>query len=151
VITRGLQHVGIPVRDMERSLAFYRDLFGVEPEFVADSRGPDVERLLGVPGADLAFAFIRLGDSILELLEYREPRGRDYDRRNCDVGAVHVCFEVEDVDEVHRELIEKGIPVSGPPLRMDSGPLAGYMALYFKDPDGVQLEAMSLPRAPASG
>jgi catechol 2,3-dioxygenase-like lactoylglutathione lyase family enzyme len=142
---RGFQHVGVPVRSIERSLAFYRDVFGIEPEFVADSRGPATERLVGLPGADIVLAFLRVGGSILELLEYRTPHGRDYDRRNCDVGAVHIAFEVDDIDAFHALLLRHGVEVSGAPVPSDSGPLAGYRVFYFKDPDGVQFEAVELP------
>lgn len=127
---------------MERSLSFYRDLFGIEPEFVADSSGPDVARLVEVEGADMSFAFLRIGNSVLELLEYRNTRGADNDRRNCDVGAVHIAFEVSDIDEVYELLLRNEVHVSGPPLRITEGPLAGWATIYFRDPDGVQLEAM---------
>src|SRR5436309_2855565 len=100
---RGIQHVGIPVANIERSLEFYRDVFGVEADFVAEGRGPELSAAVGVADTDLAFAFLRIGDDVLELLEYRNPRGRVYDRRSCDVGAVHIAFEVADIDEAYAE------------------------------------------------
>jgi catechol 2,3-dioxygenase-like lactoylglutathione lyase family enzyme len=148
ILAKGFQHVGVPVRNMERSLSFYRDLFGIEPTFVADSNGPDVEQLVGVPGADILFAFLPIGNAVLELLEYRNPRGRDHDRRNCDIGAVHICFDVDDIEAVYELLLQRNVDVSGPPMPIESGPLAGYSSLYFKDPDGVQLEAMHFRPGP---
>jgi catechol 2,3-dioxygenase-like lactoylglutathione lyase family enzyme len=136
----GIQHVGIPVASMERSLQFYRDVFGLEADFVAEGSGEELSQAVGVDDAVLAFAFIRIGDDILELLEYSNPRGRPHDRRNCDVGAVHIAFEVPDIDGAYEELQDKGIEFNAPPIKIDEGPLAGCAFAYFNDPDGVQLE-----------
>lgn len=136
----GLQHVGIPVSDMKRSLAFYKDVFGVEPEFVAEGSGEELSKALGVPHAVLSFAFLHIGSAILELLEYKTPQGRPYDRLNSDVGATHVAFQVSDIDRAYDDLIHQGIAFNAPPFRIDEGPLAGCAFAYFTDPDGVQLE-----------
>lgn len=136
----GVQHIGIPVSSLERSLRFYRDVFGVIPEFVAEGSGEALSTALGVPDAVLSFAFLRIGSAIIELLEYRNPRGEPFDRRNCDVGATHVAFEVTDIDVAYEELIGKGVAFNAPPFRIDSGPLNGCAFAYFADPDGVQLE-----------
>jgi catechol 2,3-dioxygenase-like lactoylglutathione lyase family enzyme len=141
----GVQHVGVPVRSLEHSLAFYRDAFGIEPRFIATSSGAGTSRLVGVPDAEMDFAFLDLGNTVLELLEYTNPQGQDYDRRNCDVGATHVAFEVADVEAAYQELSAKGIEFSGPPLHIEEGPLAGCVTAYFKDPDGIQLEIFQLP------
>jgi catechol 2,3-dioxygenase-like lactoylglutathione lyase family enzyme len=135
-----VQHVGITVRDMERSLAFYRVVLGVEPDLVAEGSGEELSQAVGVSGAELSFAFLRVGDSILELLEYRAPEGRDFELRNCDVGATHVAFEVDDIDAARSRLEEAGVRFSSPPVRIEEGPLAGCAFVYFRDPDGVQLE-----------
>lgn len=135
-----MHHVGIPVNDLGRSLGFYKDILGIEPEFVGEGSGPELSQALGVPDAHLSFAFILLGNTVLELLEYHAPRGRDHDRMNCDVGAIHVAFEVANIQEAYEQLREKGIVFNAPPLKIEEGPLAGCAFAYFKDPDGVQLE-----------
>jgi len=141
----GIQHVGVPVRSLEQSLKFYRDAFGVEPEFIAKASGPGTSRLVGVPDVEMSFAFLDLGNTVLELLEYESPRGQDYDRRNCDVGATHIALAVADVEAAYEELRGKGIEFSGPPLHIDEGPLAGCITAYFRDPDGIQLEIFQVP------
>src|SRR6185437_5897159 len=143
----GVQHIGIPVSNLQRSLAFYKDVFGVEPEFVAEGSGEELSVALGVPDSVLSFAFLRIGPDIVELLEYENPRGKPYDRRNCDVGATHLAFRVEDVDAAYERLIGQGIEFNAPPFRIDEGPLAGCAFAYFTDPDGVQLEIFQEARA----
>lgn len=136
---KGLHHVGIPVRDIERSLQWYRDVLGLEAEFEARAEGPDVSRNVQLENAKLRFAFIPVGNSILELLEYESPVGDDFGLRNCDVGAVHVCFEVDDIDSLYAELTARGVQFSVEPQRQ-SGPIEGQRCCYFRDPDGIQLE-----------
>jgi catechol 2,3-dioxygenase-like lactoylglutathione lyase family enzyme len=140
-----LHHVGVPVRSLKQSLKFYQDAFGIEPKFIAKSSGPGTSRLVGIPEVEMSYAFLDLGNTVLELLEYQHPRGQDYDRRNCDVGATHIAFEVADVEAAYEELTGKGIEFSGPPLHIDDGPLAGSVTAYFRDPDGIQLEIFQLP------
>ena len=140
ITAKQVQHVGISVKDIDRSLAFYKDVFGVEPEFVTEGSGADVSTAVGVADAVLTFAFLRIGPTILELLEYKAPRGRPYGLENCDVGAVHVAFEVPDIQSAYDQLVAQGIEFNAPPLRISEGPLAGCAFAYFSDPDGVQLE-----------
>ena len=56
-------------------------------------------------------------------------------------GLHHFCFRVEDcsaVDEVARRFTDLGIDYSAPQLYPAYAP--DYYALFFRDPDGVQLE-----------
>jgi catechol 2,3-dioxygenase-like lactoylglutathione lyase family enzyme len=140
----GLHHIGIPVRDLERSLQWYGELFGLGPDFVQVAEGPDVSQIVQLDDVRLRFAFIRLPNVMLELLEYERPAGADFDRRNCDIGAVHVCFEVADIERVHRLLTDWGIAFSTAPIRQ-SGAIEGHTICYFRDPDGIQLELWQRP------
>lgn len=62
------------------------------------------------------------------------------------VGLHHVCFrarEREDVDTLHRFLVEMGATIVHEP---GDGPWApGYYSLLFEDPDGVRLEINHVP------
>jgi catechol 2,3-dioxygenase-like lactoylglutathione lyase family enzyme len=146
---RGLHHIGIPVRDLDRSLAWYGELLGLEPDFVQLADDPATSRIVQLEDARLRFAFLPLGDTMIELLEYENPRGKDFDRRNCDVGAIHVCFEVDDIERVYRLLTEQGVAFSVEPTWLD-GAIEGHRCCYFRDPDGIQLEIWQKP-APVAG
>ncbi|HEX7289946.1 MAG TPA: VOC family protein [Conexibacter sp.] len=137
---RGLHHVGVTVRSIERSLAWYRDVFGLEPSFVALSEGPVLERTVGLENARLRYAMLELSGCRLELIEYLSPIGDDFTLRNCEVGATHVCFEVADIDAVYAELRAKGVEFSVEPSQVLGGVLEGDRYCYFRDPDGIQLE-----------
>ncbi|HET7399082.1 MAG TPA: VOC family protein [Intrasporangium sp.] len=135
-----LHHVGITVRDLETSLAWYERVFGVQPEFVAHGSGPDLSTAVGVPDAELRFAFLRFGSCVVELLCYDNEREETFDRSNADVGSAHVCIHVPDLRVAYEGLLAKGVECLAPPLAIDDGPLKGCSFVYFKDPDGVTLE-----------
>jgi catechol 2,3-dioxygenase-like lactoylglutathione lyase family enzyme len=141
----GVHHVGIPVRSIDRSLAWYRELFGLEPDFVEVSEGPATSQTVQLDDVRLRFAFMRLPNAIVELLEYERPVGADFDRRNCDVGAVHLCLEVDDIGRVYRLLADRGVPFSIGPTPQ-TGAIEGHSCCYFRDPDGIQLELWQRPR-----
>ena len=135
-----VHHVGITVRDLEESLQWYERIFDVKREFIAHGDGPDLSRAVGVPDANLDFAFLRFGSCVVELLCYANDRQDTFDRSNADVGSAHVCIEVPDLQQACDDLRAKGVEFLAPPLHIDDGPLAGGSFVYFKDPNGVTLE-----------
>jgi catechol 2,3-dioxygenase-like lactoylglutathione lyase family enzyme len=137
-----MHHVGITVRNLEESLQWYERMFGVEREFIAHGSGPELSVALGVPDANLSFAFLRLGSCVIELLEYDNERDESFNRSNADVGSVHVCIDVPDLQAAYKDLQAKGTEFLSTPQHIDDGPLAGCTWVYFKDPDGVTLELM---------
>ena len=135
-----MHHVGITVRDLEESLTWYEDIFGLKREFVAEGAGPELSVAVGVPEASLRFAFLRFGSCVVELLCYDNDGEKSYDRSNADVGSTHVCIDVPDIQASYDALRAKGVEFLAPPLHIDEGPLAGCAFTYFKDPNGVTLE-----------
>jgi catechol 2,3-dioxygenase-like lactoylglutathione lyase family enzyme len=140
-----MHHVGITVRDLEASLAWYERIFEVKPEFVAHGSGPELSKALGVPGANLRFAFLRFGSCVVELLCYDNDREETHTRSNADVGSAHVCIDVPDLQAAYRNLRGKGVEFLAPPLHIDDGPLEGCSFVYFKDPDGITIELFETP------
>jgi catechol 2,3-dioxygenase-like lactoylglutathione lyase family enzyme len=144
----GMHHTGLTVASLGRSLAFYKEMFGLEPEFIANGEGEELSRAVGVPGAKLTFAFLRVGSGTVELVEYGNERRTRYDSRNCDVGAPHLCFGVPDIQVAYQQLRDKGADFYSAPFAITDGPLAGCAFAYLRDPDGLTLEIFQA--APAS-
>ncbi|MEK6988476.1 MAG: VOC family protein [Candidatus Thermoplasmatota archaeon] len=121
-----LRYFGIQVRDMGRSVAFYRDLFGMEVlrrQRVAET------------GGEWAELKSRDSDHVLELNWY--PEGSTYFKgpyRNGD-ELDHVAFECEDVGRAYAELLAKGAGPGLPPFLEARTWLA-----YVVDPDGIWIE-----------
>jgi catechol 2,3-dioxygenase-like lactoylglutathione lyase family enzyme len=138
----GVHHTCITVSNLEQSIAFYRDLLGLELVMIEESErsGDDRSKALGVPRARVKLAILRAGDAQVELIEYVTAAGRPYDRCNNDAGAMHIAFQVEDIDAAYRRLLDHGVRFTAPPATIPAGPMAGWRWTYFFDPDGVSLE-----------
>ena len=143
-----VHHVGITVPDIERGIAFYTGVLGLEfndppsPVFEDAGLGP----VVGVPGANLRQANLKLGDVIVELLEYTAPAppyGDEPIRANAR-GAAHVCFQVEDVEAKKAELEAAGVEFLSDVNVVDEGVLAGWRWVYFRDPFGIVLELVEI-------
>ncbi len=137
-----LNHVGITVSNLERSIEFYTSLgFGQPPaDWVFTIEGEWLSQLVAEEGAVIRVAFLPMDDNVLELLEYRHPDGEKSNTRpNRDVGAMHVALNVDDVDAVYEKL--KGtVSFNSPPQTVAMGPWAGNKVAYLSDPDGTPVE-----------
>src|SRR5215470_9052871 len=95
-------HTGITVSNLERSLAFWRDVLGFEFSHTAHQKGEFAEEITGVEGAELKLAVLKTpGGHKIELLEYLAPADRERaSLRPCDVGFVHVALLVDNLERV---------------------------------------------------
>jgi catechol 2,3-dioxygenase-like lactoylglutathione lyase family enzyme len=123
----GLDHVNLHVRDIERSLRFYREVLGIAHHSVLDRDDR------GKP----SFVEMRAGEQLVYLMarpDYTPPA----DRRAR--GLNHLCLLVEPTDpqQLMAALRERGVPITGTRGRPE-GPT---FSVYVEDPDGhgVELE-----------
>ncbi len=119
-------YVGIQVRNIDRSIAFYRDLFGME-----------VLHRQEVHETGGEWAELKSHDSsqLLELNWY--PEGSRFfpgPYRNGD-ELDHLAFECEDVAAAYAELTAKGAKPAIPPFLE-----GGTWLAYVQDPDGIWIE-----------
>ncbi len=153
-LVRATHHTGYTVADLDRSLAFYRDLLGLEQVGAQEKRGGYLARIVGYEDAHVRMAHLRVpGDSaLLELFEYLAPAGASPGRLEPrDVGTQHLCFTVDDLAAVHAELVERGVDTFfSPPVEVDTGANRGGFALYLRDPDGIPVELFQ-PRVQPRG
>jgi glyoxylase I family protein len=121
-----VSHLSLSVTDLDRSLAFYRDVLGA-PVLAAPYDGE--------PQFKGRIALVLIGAVGLDLQEHADNTGEPFDPDH--TGLDHLAFSVESRHDLERWaglLDEAGVAHS--PLR-DAGP--GTM-FDFQDPDGIQLE-----------
>jgi catechol 2,3-dioxygenase-like lactoylglutathione lyase family enzyme len=140
---RPYQHVAITVSDLDRSVKFYQDIFGFEPLRSMEASGEEVSRALGMEGVNLRLRILTKGEYVLELFEYHSPEGSKTAPRPCDVGCMHIAFEVDDIQRVYREFTAKGVHINTPPNRNPDG-IGWTWWCYMRDPDGVPIELVQI-------
>jgi catechol 2,3-dioxygenase-like lactoylglutathione lyase family enzyme len=140
-------HTGITVSNLERSLAFWRDVLGFELSHTAHQTGELAKEITGVESAELKLAVLKTpGGHKIELLEYLAPADRRRaNLRSCDVGSAHIALLVEDLDAVLERIASSGWKAAGKPQTLNTGPNAGKRVVYVRDPDGTTIEFMELP------
>jgi catechol 2,3-dioxygenase-like lactoylglutathione lyase family enzyme len=139
-------HTGITVANIDRSLAFWRDVLGFELSHRAHQTGDLAREITGVPGAEISIAVLKAPGHKIELLEYLAPPDRKrVDLKPCDVGSVHVALTVDNLDAVLSTIAASGWKAAGKPQTLKSGPNAGKRVVYVHDPDGTTIELMQPP------
>jgi len=117
-----LNHAVLYVRDVDRSVAFYRDVLGFR-------------RVMGFPGAAFIQAPGSTNDHDLGLFQIGAAAGPSAAGK-ATVGLYHLAWEVDTLAELERlaaALAEAGALVGA----SDHGTTK---SLYAKDPDGLELE-----------
>lgn len=140
----GIVHAGITVSNLEESIKFYRDILGLKLVKTEPPKATRGQRL-GVPGAEIQIAVFEFNDcnDSLELIEYLKPESEFKKGLPVNaIGQVHVAFRVKNVLSVIERLNSNGVEFIGGniPETIEDGPLQGWKWIYFKDPDGTNLE-----------
>lgn len=135
---KGMNHVGISVVNLERSLYFYRDLLGMRVVEHGEVAGESYERVLGLVGARGVAVLLRLNDMQVELFQFTSPTPRpsEIDYPVCDHRITHFCIEVVDIKMEYERLRVAGVVFHCPPV--DFSGVA--KATYGRDPDGNVFE-----------
>ena len=140
----GPRHAGITVSDLDRSLAFYEGLVGLELLWRRLYKEDEVKRIVGVPdatGLDIAMLRVPGSDFEVELLEYRGVDPVSGASPPFHSGTGHFCLFVTDIDALHEELRGQGVAFrSDGPVEMTAGANAGGKSLYSLDRDGYVIE-----------
>ena len=111
-----LSHTIIFVRDMARSVAFYRDVLGLPVRFESP-KWTEFE----TPGCTVA---LHIAD-----VPGQAPCSPDA----IPAGVCHLSFAVDGLDAFHQKMLAQGVVCLQPPEEEDwGGRLAGYA-----DPDGL--------------
>jgi len=145
-------HFSFTVADLDRSVAFYRELLGFELVHTQTQDNAYTRRLVGLPDAVLRVAQLAVpgqprgvSSHDLELVEYVRPKGVREPGRICDPGAAHLAVTVEDAWMTYELLSAAGVRFVSPPNAITAGVNEGGFACYFLDPDDIVLELLQPP------
>jgi glyoxylase I family protein len=147
---RGIHHAAISTGNMDRLLAFYRDLLGFRVLFdFSWPAGTEVaDRITGLQQSSARAVMLHTGNAIIELFQYASPAPQpgDPDRPVCNHGITHICLDVTDLDTEYQRLQAAGMRFHCPPQEL--GP--EVRTTYGRDPDGnvIELQEVSNPDSP---
>lgn len=142
-----MDHISVTVSDMERSLAFYRDLLGLEQVETHRLEGETISKMAGKEGVVMEVVRLQAPETpgmLLDLQQYVEPQGKVSDGKLGDVGHSHICFGVPNMAQAYEELQSEGVKFVSEPVSFDLG-WAVVHVVFFEDPDGYILELMQVP------
>ncbi len=139
---RALHHVAIVCSDLQRSQAFYREVFGMDVLVDYGATGPyeKRDRLLALD--NVASSAVLLGNDCLrlELIEFTAPVDESNSQPAINrLGLSHIAVQTEDIDADYARLTRLGVPCNSEPI--DFGKVR---ALYARDPDGNTIEWLQL-------
>lgn len=135
---RGIHHVAVHVRDLNRMMRFYRDAFGFElvGEAFGWEKNEFIDRIVDVPGSAARGAMLRCGTCYMELFQYSAPAGEIRPRDATDKGYTHFCVDVTEIEQEFERLKTLGMTFS------QSAPIdVGHVkTIYGRDPEGNLIE-----------
>ena len=86
----GLQHIGLPTKDMAETLLFYSEL------------GFEIAHSTKDPGNGATVNFLKLGDMVIETYEFENPAMAH--------GAIdHIAINVSDIEKVYDLVCTRGL------------------------------------------
>jgi len=143
-----LSHIGICVSGLERSVRFYRDVFGFKELSRLAMEGEAPERLLGLPGGKLQAVYLERDGTRIELLHYPDA-GFLVGESPCPMnrlGLTHLSLRVDDIDAAVAAVEHAGGAVLAD-TRIDN-PAWRSHAVFVTDPDGLRIELLQSPGDP---
>lgn len=119
-------HTRMRVSDMDKTIAFYRDVLGLEV----------LERKVSPRGSHLAFLSVPNSQELIELCSF--PASGPV---KVQEDLVHLAFEVGNLDQAIDELNGKNIPITDGPTTTSSG----SRFIFIDAPDGYEIELIQRP------
>ena len=141
-IRGAVQHTGLTVSNLERSVDFYVRILGCKLIMSQEKTGGYLAAIVGYPNASLKMAHLSdpAGHHVIELFEYMVPEMVKTELEPRRIGNAHLCFLVSDLNAIYNAIKNEGITFISGPVDVDTGVNAGGVGLYLRDPDGITME-----------
>ena len=141
----GISHIAVCVRDLDKSLAFYRDILGMEVVFdqVQDTTTGGLPHVYKQVRQAWRTVHLKFGQDnnnprlVVTSHPNEDPDGNPI--KLDQVGLSHYSFSVPDTKALMAELTAKGVQLAAPPevWTDDQGKVSNF---YVYDPDGILVQ-----------
>ena len=151
VAVQSVASVGFTVSDMDRSIAFYRDVLTFTPLSDVEVDGPEYDQFWGMFGVRARVVKLQLGEQQLVLTEFLSPpdlRPVPMPSYSHDLWFQHCAIVVRDMEAAWAQLRKHHVRQVSPrpqTIPRSNVAAAGIKAMKFRDPDGHNLELLWFP------
>lgn len=134
----GLRHVGIVVKDIDKSIDFYTRLLDFKIKKDQVEEGQYIDTFLDIEGVKVrTVKMTSENGGMLELLKFESHPGYNEAGYITRVGCSHVAFTISDADSLCAKLESENIRIINKP---EISPDGGAKVFFCKDHDGTWLE-----------
>ena len=148
---RSLSHAIHAVGDLDTTLAFYREVFGLNGT-PTDFPNPAVPLLTNAPGVTLRLSMMRLpGPMLFELTHFKGLERKPARAAYTDPGAASIVLYVRDIDAALANAQKTNAPIvttGGAPVEITTAK-GKARSILLRDPDGFFVQVVQ--EAPAAG
>lgn len=145
---KGVSHIAVCVRDLDKSLAFYRDILGMTVKLHT------TQEMARRPGARSSAMYQRNresrtvanlwfdeadADPFLVLTSHPGDEVGGEPIKLDQVGISHISFTVDNVGALAEELASKGVPLAGT-LQDFTDANGSVRTIFVYDPDGILVQ-----------
>lgn len=118
---KGIDHIAIVVKDMDRSIKFYSEILGLIILYDGRKDGGDKKSFLGIKDK----SFVAMTENLNKNIE-----------QNTIESVSHFAFKVDDLEKARKTLEDRGIQF----IEEKANEKGKIVAYHFLDPDGFELE-----------
>ena len=130
-----IYHVGLTVSDIDRSIAFYRDILGLEFQGELFMEGEETDKMFRKKNCKARVAYLNGSKAIeappVELIQFVDSEIHKAQSDLFTTSISEVCFYTDDIDSVYKTIIENHVDCLSEPQYFDfRASNAGYTYYY---------------------
>lgn len=141
--TAPVKRTTIIVKDMERSLAFYRDLLGMDVFYEGHIGNPGASELMGMTMSGLHMVVLSADGAetgmvgLMELKDVDPPLDATEWSATVKTGEAILVIPTENMRELYERMVAEGHTVATPPTKMEVPNRPEIHEMMARDPDGT--------------
>jgi catechol 2,3-dioxygenase-like lactoylglutathione lyase family enzyme len=142
--TEAVKRTTILVRDMQKSLAFYRDILGWDVFYEGDVDGESVAQLMGMPCTGVKMVVLNAHGSqfgnvgLMEVKDAAPPMENIPPPKRIRYGEAALVISTQNILDLHDKIAKAGYVVINAPAKIGvPGRPMAVLEMFVRDPDGV--------------
>lgn len=141
---KNIAHIGLTVKNLDRSIKFYKDVLGLHFVEKMTMSGKETDILFNRPNTNVSLGYLtydkNINTSLIELISFDKTELNQEKASLFKPSISEICFIVDDIHDFYKTLMKNNVKCLSEPQFFDGE--NKFWAIYFKDPDGIILEAL---------